>query len=116
MDTLRISSTPCPSPSKVFILPCDRTMFPQILMKSFNQKDCNTKNPCVVGSQREELCLRIVESRLPEARLGRSNGGAGVLERPGFDQSQVYQEPRVEEGNSNPLYVCVCVCVEHYSF
>lgn len=32
-----------------------------------------------------------------QARLGRT-GGAGVLERPGLDQSQTSQEPRVEEG------------------
>ena len=110
MDTLRISSTPspCPSPSKFLVLPCDRTVFPQVLMKGLKQMDCKSKNPCVVGSQREDLCLRIVESRLSEARLGRSNGGAGVLERPGFDQSQLYQEPRVEEGNEfKPLYMCV---------
>ncbi|KAI5084242.1 hypothetical protein GOP47_0000411 [Adiantum capillus-veneris] len=34
---------------------------------------------------------------LVQARLGRT-GGAGVLERPGLDQSQTGQEPSVEEG------------------
>ena len=57
---------------------------------------------------------RIVGERGPgvleRPNLGGGGGGTGVLERPGFDQSQFEATPSAEEGKLyNSIYINICL-------
>lgn len=48
----------------------------------------------------------IAKSVVTEGRLGGGGGGAGVLERPGLDQSSPDTAPRTEEGTLCGYFSC----------